>query len=102
MKGYGWAILLSKSLLSFFVGIGLVVSPLHNLSIATSKLVREFTSAEVSTLSCRLMKRLMLVLLLVCANDIQTNPGPNSNDSLKYNMKDFTRARDLKVVHINI
>ena len=48
------------------------------------------------------MKRIMLVLLLVCANDIQTNPGPNFNDSLKFNMKDFTRARGLKVAHINI
>ena len=92
---------------SLFVGMELsqarlVVSPLHNLSIATSKPVREFTSAEVSTLSCRLMKRIMLVLLLVCANDIQTNPGPNFNDSLKFNVKDFTRARGLKVAHINI
>ena len=92
---------------SLFVGMELsqarlVVSPLHNLSIATSKPVREFTSAEVSTLSCRLMKRIMLVLLLVCANDIQTNPGPNFNDSFKFNMKDFTRARGLKVAHINI
>ena len=38
----------------------------------------------------------MLVLLLVCANDIQTNPGPTVN------VKDFTRARGLIVAHINI
>ena len=42
-------------------------------------------------------------MLLVCANDVQTNPGPIHNvDSFKFNMKDFTQARGLKIAHITI